>query len=304
MLKKETILLNEALKGLTAEQITAIETLSANDEAATIAQKIGDLHGQYDADIKAVTGKEKPAGVKTYAFLKEVLAEMKTAAEAAETLKVEKAELEKKLKTAAGPELEKKILETEKLVEQLREQVKAKDKAIADAKEAAQNETVNMKVSIEQERALQGLKFKSEKSIPLAVREAFIDAAKAKVAAKYKPSFISEAGGQRLVYLDEKGEILRNPATQLHPFTTKELLSQELKEILDERQQTGTGTDGGGDAGGFVPIDLSGVKTKAEADERIEKHLLDEGMVKTDPAFAAKHIEIRKAANIDKLPVR
>ena len=56
MLKKEILLANAALAGLTDEQITAIEQLSTNDENAVIAQKVGEIHRQYDDTILKATG--------------------------------------------------------------------------------------------------------------------------------------------------------------------------------------------------------------------------------------------------------
>ena len=44
MLTKETLIANEALAGLTDEQITAITTLSQNDENTVIGQKFGEVY--------------------------------------------------------------------------------------------------------------------------------------------------------------------------------------------------------------------------------------------------------------------
>ena len=50
---------NQVLASLADEQLAAIVELSTNDEAVVIGQKIGALHGQYDADVKALTGVDK-----------------------------------------------------------------------------------------------------------------------------------------------------------------------------------------------------------------------------------------------------
>ena len=42
---------NAALAGLTDEQLTAITTLSVNDENSVIAKKTGEIYGGLDADI-------------------------------------------------------------------------------------------------------------------------------------------------------------------------------------------------------------------------------------------------------------
>ena len=75
MLIKDVIKANEALKDLSDAQISAIETLSKNEEVSVlnseIAAKTKELHSAYDADIKEILGLERPAGKKTYKWLKE-----------------------------------------------------------------------------------------------------------------------------------------------------------------------------------------------------------------------------------------
>ena len=51
MLTREILIANAALSGLTDEQISAITTLSANDENSVIAKKTGEIYGGLDADI-------------------------------------------------------------------------------------------------------------------------------------------------------------------------------------------------------------------------------------------------------------
>lgn len=46
---------NAALAGLTDEQLTAITTLSVNDENSVIAKKTGEIYGGLDTDILAVS---------------------------------------------------------------------------------------------------------------------------------------------------------------------------------------------------------------------------------------------------------
>ena len=51
MLTREILVANAALSGLSDEQITAITTLSQNDENSVIAKKTGEIYGDLDADI-------------------------------------------------------------------------------------------------------------------------------------------------------------------------------------------------------------------------------------------------------------
>lgn len=58
-LTRDILVANAALSGLTDEQISAITTLSQNDENSVIAKKTGEIYGNLDADILAASGVEK-----------------------------------------------------------------------------------------------------------------------------------------------------------------------------------------------------------------------------------------------------
>jgi hypothetical protein len=62
-----------AIEGLNEDQKKAIVALSENDEKTVIDTKVAELYNGIDADVKAITGKEKPATIKTYEHLKKVL---------------------------------------------------------------------------------------------------------------------------------------------------------------------------------------------------------------------------------------
>ena len=99
---------NAALAGLTDEQLTAITTLSVNDENSVIAKKTGEIYGGLDADILAVSGIAKNGTEKTFDYAKRVLTEFKTKVEGAnglqsqiDSLTKEKARLEKAIADGA-----------------------------------------------------------------------------------------------------------------------------------------------------------------------------------------------------------
>lgn len=69
MLNKETLIANEALKGLTEEQIDAIVTLSENDEAIVLGTKFGEVYRQMDSSIEKATGIKRIGDEKTYLYL-------------------------------------------------------------------------------------------------------------------------------------------------------------------------------------------------------------------------------------------
>ena len=66
---RATILANEALAGLTDEQITAIETLSRNDEDVVIGARFGEVYRQMDSTNVKATGLKRNGDEKTYNYL-------------------------------------------------------------------------------------------------------------------------------------------------------------------------------------------------------------------------------------------
>ena len=72
MLTREILIANASLSGLSDEQITAITTLSQNDENSVIAKKTGEIYGALDADILEVSGIAKNGTEKTYDYAKRV----------------------------------------------------------------------------------------------------------------------------------------------------------------------------------------------------------------------------------------
>jgi hypothetical protein len=164
------------------------------------------------------------------------------------------------------------------------------DKAESDHKAAM----LGLEVDNELRSALSTLKMKA--GMPESAIAALTDRAFARVKAMH-PDFISTAEGKRvLVFRDENGGIRNNAANQLNPFTAKELLSNELKAlgILDEgRRQTGGGT-GTPPPPPATDVDITSARTRVEADNLIEKYLLQQGHVKGTADFTAKMLEIRK----------
>ena len=65
---------NPLLAALAPEVLAAINTLSVNDETNVVkaakAEVTSGIWNAVDADLKTLTGKDKPAGVKTYDWLK------------------------------------------------------------------------------------------------------------------------------------------------------------------------------------------------------------------------------------------
>ncbi|NQX78909.1 hypothetical protein, partial [Gilvibacter sp.] len=147
-LTTELLKQTKGLDTLTEEQLVAITTLSANNEAAVIGQRIGEIYGGLDKDILTASGVEKLQGEKTYAYAKRAFEQIKkTSTGGDDQLKAKideltkvNTELQAKLKDGKGTEvLQKQLEDTLKLVQSwetkyndevssLNEQLTAKDK--------------------------------------------------------------------------------------------------------------------------------------------------------------------------------
>ena len=79
-----------------------------------------------------------------------------------------------------------------------------------------------------------------------------------------------------------------------------------MKDILGTPQSGGgTGPNkNNGSNDTFTVASLASAKTQVEADDMIAKYLMSLGLTRDSNAFATKSLELRKQANIDKLPLR
>lgn len=320
MLTKEVLTSNEALKGLTDEQLTVISTLSQNDENQVIAKRIGEIHGQYDNDIKSIIGQDKPNGTKTYEWLKSVLTDYKTKSgntdeyqSQIESLKSEKLALEQQIKDgkidgaakSRIEQLEKSLSDKDAQISQWQSKYDTDFKEWESKVNDSQNKYVGLQINYEFERALQGVKFKDEKVIPLSVRESYLNFAKQGILSENNPDWIDDGkGGKKLAFRGKDGEILRNPENSLNPYTAKELLLKRISDIVDTgKQQNGTGTKPNGN-GNQSYLDLTGVTSQVQADNTIFNHLMALGLRRGTAEFSAKQKELRDANDVNKLPIK
>lgn len=316
-LTAETIKEQKALEGLSAEQIAAIATLSANDENKVIGEKTKEIHSRYDEDIKRITGKDKPAGVHTYDNLNRILEDYVQAAKKVpaeltkqlDELRSERDELAKKIKDNAPEATKAEIAKMEGLLNDANSRIKALQEGEKSLKEEyegklkkASSDVTDLQVEYEFEKALQGVKFKDEKIIPLKVRETMIEKGKESIRMRYTPDFVQPEGKKRvMVFRDKEGAVVNNPQNLQNPYTAKEMLFEEIKDILDEgHQQPGGGTagGGGGQGGGSGAIQVSGAKTQVEADRQIRKELATRGLAAGSKEFQE---ELTKAWELNKV---
>lgn len=307
-LTKELITKN--VQDLTEEQVSKIIKLSENAFQEAISTRIGEVHGQYDADIKSVIGQDKPGGVKTYEWLKNVLSDLKTKAEAGspelEKLKAEKADLEKKIKDGAGGEaIKQQNADLQNRINELQNKYKTDAKAWEDKVRAEQEKAVGLRIDHEFQKALTGIKFKPEDVMPKSVREVYVDAAKAKILSSAKPDWIDDGqGGQRLVFRNAAGQVMNNPENALNPYTPAELLLKEISPIVDMgKQQPGGGTTPGQPPAGGA-FSLNGAKTQPQAAEAIREHLLGRGIENASEKFQEEFNKMWDEGKVSTLPMR
>lgn len=313
MLTREILVANAALSGLSDEQITAITTLSQNDENSVIAKKTSEIYGALDADILAASGIAKNSTEKTYDFAKRVIGEFKTKAESAnelqsqiDTLTKEKARLEKAIADgSADAETAKALKQAKADLANVTTQYTELNTKFEQMKTEHEKEMFGVKIDNELQTAAAGLTFKT--GLPESVTKVILAQANEKVKGM-NPEYIDDGKGEKiLAFKDASGAIMRNPNNQLNPFTPGELLTKELETmgVLEpKRQQPGGGTEPPKrqPGGGSITVDASGAKTRTEAYDVIANSLMQQGLTIGSKAFDDAMKQAWQDNNISQLP--
>lgn len=313
MLTREILVANAALSGLSDEQITAITTLSQNDENSVIAKKTSEIYGALDEDILTASGIAKNSTEKTYDFAKRVIGEFKTKAESAnglqsqiDTLTKEKARLEKAIADgSADAETVKALKQAKADLANVTTQYTELNTKFEQMKTEHEKEMFGVKIDNELQTAAAGLTFKT--GLPESVTKVILAQANEKVKGM-NPEYIDDGkGGKILAFKDASGAIMRNPNNQLNPFTPGELLTKELETmgVLEpKRQQPGGGTEPPKrqPGGGLITVDASGAKTRTEAYDVIANSLMQQGLTIGSKAFDDAMKQAWQDNNISQLP--
>lgn len=313
MLTREILVANAALSGLSDEQITAITTLSQNDENSVIAKKTSEIYGALDEDILTASGIAKNSTEKTYDFAKRVIGEFKTKAESAnglqsqiDTLTKEKARLEKAIAYgSADAETVKALKQAKADLANVTTQYTELNTKFEQMKTEHEKEMFGVKIDNELQTAAAGLTFKT--GLPESVTKVILAQANEKVKGM-NPEYIDDGkGGKILAFKDASGAIMRNPNNQLNPFTPGELLTKELETmgVLEpKRQQPGGGTEPPKrqPGGGSITVDASGAKTRTEAYDVIANSLMQQGLTIGSKAFDDAMKQAWQDNNISQLP--
>lgn len=317
MLTVEMLRQNASLMGLTDAQFNAISEMSRNDENTVIGTKIGALHGQYDTDVLNITGIKKNDGEKSYDYVKRILNDYKSQLTSTATIQAQLADaqsevskLKDKLAAGSGDEtLKQQLKDAKTQVSQLQQQLTTKENELTTIKTDLENQLKDTHVDYAFQAAVSGLKFKA--GISEGLQKILLSAAKAEVLSKGTPDFVDNGnGGKTLVFRDQTGNVLNNPANNLNPFTVNELLMQtSIKDAVDTvKQQQGGGTkpltNPNGLGENITLLDLSGVKNQLDADKAIEAYLLAQGITRDSAAFAEQSLQLRTDNNVSQLPIR
>lgn len=312
-LTSELIRANAALAGLSDAQVAAITEMSRNDEDSVIGQKTGEIYGGLDNDILATSGIAKDGTEKTYDYAKRVITTLKQGADSlaakqkeVDALTKEKTRLEGVIASGGSDAETKKALTKAQadLANVTKEYTTLKTKFDNQESEHAR-QLLDVKMEGEFNKASASVKFKAD--LPKAVTDVLLSQAIAKVKAM-NPEYIDDGKGGKVLAFMQNGTPLRNPDTNLNPYTASELVQKELKEmgVLEAgRIQTGAGSggQGGGQTGGQT-YDLTGARTQTEASEIITKQLLAQGKVIGSKEYQEAFGKAWKDNNIKSLPIR
>lgn len=298
MLSKETLIANEALKGLTDEQIGAIVTLSGNDEASVLGAKFGEVYRQMDTSIEKATGIKRNGDEKTYLYLERATKEYASKFSDYDTLKTKVTDLEAKIAEGGDEALKAQLESAKRELESTKTQFNTL-KASFDTEKANYTKSLSdYKIESELARAREGIKMKQ--GYNETVLNTLIAQATANIKAK-NPSFEEKDGRERLIFHDENGAPLNNAENKLNPFTAKELYIKEF-EAMDILEKTPTKGAGGKQTIGGNGTHL-GATTKEEATAIINKTLFDMGISKSDFRFQDEFDKLWNENDIDSLPM-
>ena len=306
-LTNEVIVSQQVLSELSEEQIAAIVNLSQNDEEQVIGKRIGEIYREMDNTIAESTGISRNGDEKTYLYLKraanDVANRLKDANTQIADLTKERQRLEKVIQEGGtDAETRKALAQAQKDLAAITKQYGDLQNELTETKNRHESELLGIRIESEMNSASKGFSFKKE--LPQAVTEVILRQAVSKVKSM-NPEFIDDGkGGKILSFKSADGSTLRNPENQLNPFTARELVEKELKEmgvLAETRTVTGTGT------GAPMPktnaaVSISGARTRVEAYDMIARELMSQGLVNGSAEFEKAMSEAYKANDVAKLP--
>ncbi len=304
-LTSETIRGNAELSGLNDQQVAALVQMSQNDENDVIGRRIGEVYRTMDESIASVTGVKRDGDEKTYNYLKRAATELKQKADGASkyteeiaTLKAEKTRLEGLVAKGGNEETQKQLAQAKADLENVQKEYASLKKQSEKQKAEYETQIFGVRVDNEINNSLGGIKFKTE--LPESVTKVLLQQAVDKVKS-FNPQFIDDGkGGKVLGFHNADNSVMRNAATNLQPFTARELVEHELETlgVLAGKAAPGAGTQAppaGGNGGSGVVVDVSAARTRKEFTEIATQTLLQQGKTVGSKEFDDALQEIYKS---------
>jgi hypothetical protein len=259
------------------EEQEFLNNYAAAEVDKRIGDRIGKVYGDIDKDIEATIGKQKPDGVKTYDFLKDVLSDYKSRADSVSLIERELSDAKKALREK-GSDTELKT--------QYENLEKRYNKAIEDFKKEKsemEGKFVKQRIGSMIDSAMG--KVKVNKNIPESAVKALMNTTR---------SELLESAVLRDDELQfKKGDDILVDSTY-SPVKVDALLNDRLKDIIDTGGKTGTGTQPGqqGEAGEIVPPDSAMVNLDELAKYLQESLIIKKGYTKNTVRKSDEYIQL------------
>lgn len=312
---------HDALKGLDPNIKAQIVAMSLNDENTVIAKKTREHWEAIDTDLSGVSGLAKPREMKSHEWMKSLFGDMKGKLEKAttelQTAKTSLAEMQEKVKTGGNDAALKG--QVEKLTKDLADaqgRFTSLQEQMSGLEEKHKGELTSTKQQSDQLFAK--MKF-AQAAAGRTLREGMspsdfaliLDQKVSQFTSGYDMKVEEVNGRPELVFRDKStGLMINNPKNLQQPLTAEDIVDTNFQSYFADkgRPSMGIGSGGGGgqklvggDALNGNGLDVSGVRSKIELDERIQTHLGNEGIKSSDRNYHSVFMTVREEA-IKELP--
>ena len=319
MLTKETIKSNTVLSTLSDDQINAVAELSKNDENTVIAGKTREIWDSVDADIKTVTGEDKPTNVKSYEHLKATLGTYKTKADNNNS-----AQLQTEINTLKGdlataikggnndPALKAQIdslelaqTDDKKTIESLRTDLTGKDALWGAKVKAESDKNIDLRFETAFANSLTNKTFLA--GIPTSAIDASKKDAKLNTKKLGVPEFkTNDDGSESIIFRDDKGLVITNPQNLQKPLTASEHYISLLGDVIDSGRKQKGGESNANNNNNNAPtlLNMGTVTNKAQGDEAIRSHLKANDVQPGSEEFTEQYGQMYADNKVGDLPTR
>ena len=319
MLTIDILKANPIFTGVTDDQFAAIATLSENDEGIVIGKKTREIWDSVDADIKTVTGTDKPNSVKTYDHLISTLTKYKTGSDGAtalqtsvDTLNREKTALEQTIADGGDAAIKaqlaavnQKLTDEQAVSTKLRSDIETNSTAHQEALNKESSKNIDLRFDTAFANATSNIKFKG--GIPQEAIDAVLSSSKVSIKAKGTPEFRTNADGtESILFRDDNNAMVTNPNNLQNPFTATEMYLESISSIVDaKRVQTGgDGNNQNNNNNQSPTFDMTGITTKVAATDGVRKHLAANGYVAGTEEYSKEESKIFAENNIGEMPMK